>query len=108
MVHTNLNRKTNTSLLCVNTSFNHPPQIIKQLPPTSTAKRLSKHSSSIEIFNSTEVEYENALENSGYHSIKLNYYKQWKTNRNLTEVEISSGLTYHIAKTPLPTLQNVS
>ena len=47
------------------------PQIIKQLP-TSTAKNFSKNSSSIEIFNYMKVEHEIALENSGYHSIKLN------------------------------------
>ena len=54
------------------TSANHPLQIIKQLP-TLTVKRLFKNSLSIVIFNSAKVEYENALENSGYHSIKLNY-----------------------------------
>ena len=48
-------RKPNDNLLYVNTSSNHPPQIIKQLP-TSTAKRLSKDSSSMEIFNSAKVE----------------------------------------------------
>ena len=36
-------------MLYVNTSTDHPPQIIKKLP-TSTAKRLSKNWSSIEIF----------------------------------------------------------
>ena len=56
----------------VNTSSNHLPQIIKQLR-TSTAKRLSKNLSSTEIFNYAKVEYENALENSEYHSINLNY-----------------------------------
>ena len=65
-------RKPNDNLLYVNISSNHPPQIIKHLP-TSTTKRLSKNSSSIEIFNTAKVEYENALENSGYHSLKLNY-----------------------------------
>ena len=35
-------------------------------------------------------------------------HKQGKTNRNMTEVEKSSGLTCHIAKTSLPTSQNVS
>ena len=64
-------RKPNNNLLHVNTFSNHPRQIIKQIP-TSTAERLSKNPSSVEIFNSTEVECENALENSGYHSIKLN------------------------------------
>ena len=73
-------RKPNDNLLCVNTSSNQSPQIIKELP-TSTAKRLSKNSSIIEIFNSAKVEYENALENSGYHSIKLNY-TQTKENKS--------------------------
>ena len=73
-------RKPNDNLLCVNTSSYQSPQIIKELP-TSTAKRLSKISSSIEIFNSAKVEYENALENSGYYSIKLNY-TQTKENKS--------------------------
>ena len=38
--------KPKDNLLYVNISFNHPPQIIKQLP-TSTAKKRSKNSSSI-------------------------------------------------------------
>ena len=76
-------RKPNDNLLYVNTSSNHLPQIIKQLP-TSTAKRLSKNSSSIEIFNSAKVEYENASIYSGYHSIKPNYTqaRENKSNHN--------------------------
>ena len=78
-------RKPNDNLLYVNTSSNHLPQIIKQLP-TSTAKRLSKNSSRTEIFYSANVEYENALENRGHHSIKLNYTqtreKKSKHNRS--------------------------
>ena len=59
------------NLLYVNSSSNHPPQVVTQLP-TLTDKRLSKNSSSIEIFNSAKVEYGIILENSGYLSIKLN------------------------------------
>ena len=65
------------------------PQIIKQLR-ISKVKRLSKNSSSIEIFNSAKVEYENALENSGYHSLKSNFTKTRKNkpkhnrSRNIT------------------------
>ena len=33
------------------------------------------------MFNSAKVEYENALENSGYHSIKLNYWTITSQNR---------------------------
>ena len=72
--------KPNNNLLHVNTFSNHPPQIIKQIP-TSTAERLSKNPSSVEIFNSAKVEYENALENSGYHSIKLNYTQTARENK---------------------------
>ena len=76
-------RKPNYNLLYDNTSSNHLPQIIKQLP-TSTAKRLSKNSSSIEIFKFAKVEYENASVNSGYHSIKPNYTqtRENKSNHN--------------------------
>ena len=50
-----------------------PPQIIKQLPISTAKRKFSKNSSSIEILNSAKVEYENAFENSAYHSIKLNF-----------------------------------
>lgn len=40
--------KPNDSLLCINKSSNHPPQVIKQLP-TSINKKLSKNSSSEEF-----------------------------------------------------------
>lgn len=67
-------KKPNDQLLYVNTSSNHPPQIIKQLP-SSTAERLSKHSSNEEIFNSSKLEYEKALKESGYKTFHLNYSK---------------------------------
>ena len=57
-----------------------PPQIIKQLSISTAKRKFSKNSSSIEVLNSAKVEYENALENSGYHSIKLNY-TQTKENK---------------------------
>ena len=66
--------KPKEKLLHVNASSNHPPhpkKYIKQIP-ISIAKRLSKNLSSIEIFNSVKVEYENALERCRYHSVKLN------------------------------------
>ena len=66
------NLSNSTYFLYVDTSSSYPPEILKQLP-TSTAKRYSKNSSSVEIFNSWKVEYENPLKNSGYHSINLNY-----------------------------------
>ena len=50
-------KKANDSLLYINTSSNHPPQVNKQLP-TSINERLSKNSSSKEIFNASKYEYE--------------------------------------------------
>ena len=62
------------------------------------------NSSSIETFNSVNMEYRNALENSG----KLNYTQTREYNSKYKKVEISLGLTRHIAKTSLPMSQNVS
>ena len=53
-------KKANESLLYINGSSNHPPQVIKQLP-TSINERLSKNSPSDEIFNASKYEYEIAL-----------------------------------------------
>ena len=64
------------------------------------SKRLSKNSSSVEIFNSAKVEYENALENSGYHSIKLNYTQarenKWKHNRSGKIIWLNPPYTQNI------------
>ena len=58
-------KKPNDNLTYINTSSNHPPNIIKQLTKT-ISERLSRNSSSIEIFNSSKLEYEDALKKSGY------------------------------------------
>ena len=68
-------KKANESLLYINTSSNHPPQVIKQLP-TSISERLSNNSSNEEIFNASKYEYETALKNSGYHQTKLIFSKK--------------------------------
>ena len=47
-------KKPNDKLLCIDSSSNHPLQIIKQLP-NSISERLSKNSSSQEIFNTGKV-----------------------------------------------------
>ena len=44
---------------------NHPPQVLKELPET-ISKRILTISSSREIFESSKIEYENALKISGY------------------------------------------
>ena len=58
-------KKPNDQLLYVNTSSNHPPQIIKQLP-TSISNRLSNNSSNKQVFEMSKGEYEKALRESGY------------------------------------------
>ena len=44
---------------------NYPPQVLKELPKT-ISKRILTISSSREIFESSKIEYENALKISGY------------------------------------------
>ena len=58
-------KKPNDNLTYITTSSNHPPNIIKQLTKT-ISEQLSRNSSSIEIFNSSKLEYEDALKKSGY------------------------------------------
>ena len=53
-------KKTNDSMLYIQKSSNHLPQIIKQLPKIISDRR-SKNSSNEENFNESKGEYENAL-----------------------------------------------
>ena len=48
----------------INTSSNHPPQIIKHLTQTISEK-LFKNSSSAEVFEESELDYEEALKKCG-------------------------------------------
>ena len=48
----------------INTSSNHPPQIIKHLTQTISEK-LFKNSSSTEVFEESELDYEEALKKCG-------------------------------------------
>ena len=57
-------KKPNDQLLYVNTSSNHPLQIIKQLP-ISINNRLSNNSSNKQVFDRSKGEYEKALRDSG-------------------------------------------
>ena len=58
-------KKENDTPIYKHTSSNHPPSIIKQIPK-SINRRLSDHSSNIDIFNKNIHIYENALKNSVY------------------------------------------
>ena len=69
-------KRPNDRLLYVNTSSNHPPQIIKQLP-TSISNLLSNNSSKKQVFDISKGEYEKALRESGYENVSLIYtYKK--------------------------------
>ena len=57
-------KKPNNQLLYVNTSLNHPPQIIKQLS-ISIRNSLSNYSSNKQIFDMLKGKYEKALRESG-------------------------------------------
>ena len=76
-------KKPNDQLLYVNTSSNHPPQIIKQLP-ISISNRLSNNSSNKQVFDMSKGEYEKALRESGYKNVSLVYTdkKDIKHKRN--------------------------
>ena len=60
MVRSNPIKKPNDSMLYIQKSSNHLPQIIKQLPKIISDRR-SKNSSNEEDFNESKGEYENAL-----------------------------------------------
>ena len=57
--------KPNDNLLYINTSSDHPPQVIKQLT-NSINKRLCKNSANEQVFNTIKPVYKNALHKSGY------------------------------------------
>ena len=73
-------KKPNDKLMYINTSSNHPPQVIKQLPD-SLSKRLSNNSSNERTFNESTGEYESALKESGYKT-KLKYIPQQAPKKN--------------------------
>ena len=64
-------KKPNDTLTYINTSSNHPPQIIKHLTQT-ISERLSRNSLNAEIFEQSKPDYEEALKKCGYKA-KLQY-----------------------------------
>ena len=58
-------RKPNNDPIYVHKDSNHPPQVLKELPKT-VSEQISTISSSKEIFESSKIEYENALKIIGY------------------------------------------
>ena len=71
-------RKPNDHPLYINTSSNHPPNIIRQVP-SNIGKRISEISSSEEIFDRAASYYNNALKASGYKE-KVRYETKTTTN----------------------------
>ena len=59
----NLYKKPNDTLLYINKSSNHPPQIINQLPRI-ICDRLSRNTSNKEVFNTFKEQYEKVLKRS--------------------------------------------
>ena len=68
-------KKPNDNLTYINTSSNHPPQIIKYLTQT-ISERLSRNSSSTEIFGQSRPDYKEALKKCGYKKQNCNTYNQ--------------------------------
>ena len=64
-------KKPNDKLTFINTSSNHPPQIIKHFTQT-ISETLSRNSSSAEIFEQSKLDYEEALKKCGFKA-KLQY-----------------------------------
>ena len=81
-------RKQNDEPLYINTEFNHPPTVIKQIPAPIN-RRLSALSSNKESFDKIDK----AFRSSGSTPRKTQPHPQ-----KGKEVETSSGLSPHIAK----------
>ena len=74
-------KKPNDQLLYVNTSSNHPPQILKKLP-TSTSNCLLNSFSNKQVFDMSKGEHGRALRESDYKNLNLIYTKGHKTKKN--------------------------
>lgn len=72
--------KPNNTPLYVHKDSNHPPSIIRNLPPNIN-RRLSSISSNKDIFNNAKKEYQAALNQSGY-NYNLDYDPPASTNNN--------------------------
>ena len=57
-------KKPNDNLLYINTSYDHSPQIVKEIA-NSINKRLCENSANEQVFNTVKPVYENALHKTG-------------------------------------------
>ena len=97
-------KKPNDNILYVHTSSNHPPNILKQIPD-AVSKRLSRNSSSEEIFNQHKDEYVAAIKSSGYkESLKFTANMENTQRRNRSRKIIwfnppfSKGVSTNVAQ----------
>ena len=98
-------KKPNDDLLYINTSSDHPPQIIKQLT-NSINKRLCKNSANEQAFNTVKPVYKKALHKSGYksslkYSEEIHQYNSKKRTRNIIwfNPSFSQTVKTNVAKT---------
>ena len=68
-------KKPNDTFMYIDTSSNHPHQILKQLP-SSINQRLSKNSSSEVVFYESKQQYIEALEKCGYKNTTMAFNKK--------------------------------
>ena len=95
-------KKPNDNLLYINTSSDHPPQVIKQLT-NSINKRLCENSSNKQVSKTVKPVYENPLHKGGYKcSLKYSEEIYQHSSNNL------SSLIHHLPKPLKLMLQNCS
>ena len=75
-------------MLYINTSADHPPQVIKQLN-NSINKRLCENSANEQVFNTVKPVHENGLHKSGYknnlkHSEEMHQHSSNKRTQKIT------------------------
>ena len=80
-------KKPNNNLLYINTSSDHPPQIIEQLT-NSINKRLCENLANEQVFNTVKPVHENALCKSGYksnhkYSEEIHHYNSKKRTQKI-------------------------
>ena len=88
-------RKTLSKPVFIHKSSNHP-KIIKDQVPCNLIKRLSDNSSNKEIFDNATPPFLNALKNSEYDNIKLDFQPKQKSKKTKkSNSKKSCIVTYH-------------
>ena len=97
-------KKPNDQLLPLNTSWNHPQQIINQLAK-SLSDRLSNNSSNKQVFNISKGKHEKASRQRGYKNVSFIYKDKNKIKINQNEITpaVSFGSIHLLTKLFQPT-----